>query len=78
MVIYNGTIYTMDETMPVAEAVAIEGGTTVFVGTNREIKKWIGKETEVIDLQGRTMTPGFIESHGHMLSLDHIPSGRDT
>ncbi len=71
MVIYNGTIYTMDATKPVAEAVAVEGGNIVFVGSTREIKKRIGKETEVIDLQGRTMTPGFIESHGHIFSLGH-------
>ncbi len=69
LVIHNGTIYTMEETSPTAEAVAVTGGKIVSVGSNNEIKKMIGKQTEVIDLQGKTMTPGFIESHGHFLSL---------
>lgn len=69
LVIHNGTIYTMDESGPTAEAVAVTDGKIVSVGSNGEIKKLIGKETEVIDLQGKTMTPGFIESHGHILSF---------
>ena len=69
LVIHNGTIYTMDGNSPTVEAVAVTGGKIVSVGSSAEIKKQIGKETEVIDLQGKTMTPGFIESHGHFLSF---------
>ena len=69
LVIHNGTVYTMDKDNPIAEAVAIIDNKIVLVGSNGEIKKLIGKQTEVIDLQGKTMTPGFIESHGHFLSF---------
>lgn len=69
LVIHNGTLYTMEESSPTAEAVAVTGGKIVSVGSNNEIKKMIGKQTEVIDLRGKTMTPGFIESHGHFLSF---------
>ncbi len=71
MVIHRGTIYTMDEKMPTAEAVAVINGQIAFVGSNDEVKGWIGDQTEVIDLEGKTMTPGLIESHGHFMSLGY-------
>ena len=49
---------------PKAEAVAVIGGHIVDVGENAAIESWIGEHTEVIDLQGKTMTPGLIEGHG--------------
>ena len=69
LVIHNGAIYTMDDNNPAAEAVAVTGNKIVSIGSNDEINKMIAKQTEAIDLQGKTMTPGFIESHGHILSL---------
>ena len=67
LVIHNGTIYTMDKTKPVVQAVAVSGGKITFVGSNNDAKSMIGPQTEVLDLQGKTMTPGFIESHGHIM-----------
>ncbi len=69
MVIKNGNIYTVDEAAPKAEAVAVVGGAIAAVGKNATIDPWIGEHTEVIDLQGKTMTPGLIEGHGHFLGM---------
>ncbi len=69
LVIRNGNIYTLDENKPLGEAVAVIDGKIAFVGSDREAKNLIGPQTEVLDLQGKTMIPGFIESHGHIISL---------
>jgi predicted amidohydrolase YtcJ len=69
LVLRNGVIVTVDDAMPEAEAVAIRGHTIVAVGTNAEIERYIGRQTEVIDLQGRLAVPGFIEGHGHFMGL---------
>ena len=55
--------------MPHAEAIAIKGDTIQSVGSNSEIKKLVGENTEVIDLDGKFVMPGFIESHAHFLGL---------
>ena len=69
LVIKNGNIYTVDEANPKAEAVAVSGGVIMALGDNQAIDPWIGENTEVIDLQGKTMTPGLIEGHGHFLGM---------
>jgi predicted amidohydrolase YtcJ len=69
LVLRNGTIYTVDQDRPTAEAVAIRGHTIVAVGTDAEIARFVGRGTEVIDLAGRMAMPGFIEGHGHFMGL---------
>jgi len=69
LVLRNGKIVTVDVKKPEAQALAIRGGLIVAVGTNAEIAPLVGKHTRVIDLAGRLATPGFIEGHGHFLSL---------
>ncbi len=69
MVLRNGTIITVDEALPEAEAMAVRGDRIVAVGSNDAIDAWIGERTEVIDLAGRTAIPGFIEGHGHFLGV---------
>lgn len=71
MIISDGIIYTMDEAKPQAEAVAITNGKIVFVGTSAEVDKYKGENTQMIELKGETMTPGFIESHGHFMGLGY-------
>ncbi|MCX6151298.1 MAG: amidohydrolase [Ignavibacteriales bacterium] len=65
LVLKNGSIYTVDNKRTIAEAVAIKDGKFVYVGTNNEVNKYIGKETKVIDLDKRMVLPGFIDSHCH-------------
>lgn len=69
LVLLNGKITTMDKNLPEAEAIAIEGDTILAVGTNKEIEKLIGDNTEVIELDGKFAMPGFYDSHLHFYSL---------
>src|SRR5690606_19702320 len=56
---------------PVVEAIAIRGDTIVFAGSNNDLRRYIGKDTRIIELEGNTMTPGFIESHGHLMETGY-------
>ncbi|MFZ2324580.1 MAG: amidohydrolase [Ignavibacteriaceae bacterium] len=64
----NGKVYTVNENQPLAEAVFVERNKIVFVGSNEEVKKLIDDKTEVIDLKGKLMLPGFIDDHVHFIS----------
>ena len=61
----NGEIVTMDEAAPTVEAVAVRGDEIVAVGNNAEVGLTAGPGTRVVDLEGRTMTPGFYAPHDH-------------
>lgn len=65
LVLKNGFIYTVDSRRTVAEAVAIKDGKFIYIGSNSEINKYIGKETKVLDLDQRMVLPGFFDSHCH-------------
>lgn len=69
MVIYNGKVVTVDLTMPEANGIVINGDRIDLVGSNTEVKAYIGPETKVIDLQGNLAIPGFIEGHGHFMGI---------
>lgn len=71
LVVQGGVIYTVDEALPTAEAVAVRAGRVVFVGSQADVTRWIGPGTRVIDLNGRVLTPGFIEGHGHLMGLGY-------
>ena len=77
LVLVGGTIYTLDEINPQAEVVAVKGDRIVFVGGSDDADAWIGRHTQVIDLQGKTMTPGLIEGHGHFVELGEGKSQLD-
>jgi len=68
-VLTNGKLVTMDPALPAAEALAARGDKIVAVGTVKEIARYIGPETEVIDLGGQLATPGWIDSHLHFMSI---------
>ena len=65
LVLLNGRIWTGDEARPYAQALAIEGERIVFVGDDFAVGDFIGTDTEQIDLDGRFVTPGFIDNHTH-------------
>ena len=67
----NATVYTMDEAAPTAEAIAIKADTFLFVGSKDEIDNYIGKETKVIDLAGKTLVPGLTEGHAHIMGIGY-------
>ncbi len=67
--VHGGTIYTMEEARPVAEAVLIKDGRIAYVGDLAVARRAASSKTESIDLQGRTALPGFVESHTHPFAL---------
>ena len=67
MVLRNGAIYTVNPNNPWAEAVAIEEGVIVFVGSDAEVEEYIGDNTTVEDLNGRMVMPGIHDVHIHPL-----------
>lgn len=69
LVITGGTIYTMNDAQTTVEAVVVNADTIVFAGSEKEAREWVGEKTKVIDLQGKTMVPGFIEGHGHFMGV---------
>ena len=69
LVLRNGKIITVDDSQPTAQSVAIRGDRLVAVGSDSQIEPFIGPETEVLELGGRLVVPGFIEGHGHFTSL---------
>jgi len=74
LALVNATIITVDDENPRAEALAVRAGRIVAVGTTEEIGRLIGKDTRVIDAQGKTVTPGFIDAHCHpMLAYPFFP-----
>lgn len=71
LIIHGGTIYTADDKQPTVEAVAVNADTIRFAGSLDEARKLQGEKTEMLDLKGATMTPGFIESHGHIMGVGY-------
>lgn len=69
LLLLNGNIYTVAETSERVEALAIRDGRILQLGTTAEITSLQGQDTEVIDLQGQFVMPGFIEGHGHFSGL---------
>ena len=69
LVLLNGRIVTVDSTQPEAQAVAILDDRIIAVGNDSRIRRYVGDETRVIDLEGRLAVPGFIEGHGHFMGL---------
>ncbi len=65
LVALGGRVYTIDDDRPTAEAFAVRGDRFVAVGGTEEIRALAGPETEVLDLRGLTVTPGFIDAHSH-------------
>lgn len=67
LVLYNGSVWTVEPGQPWAEAVAIRQGQIQKVGATEEIKALIGPQTRAMDLKGAFVLPGFIDSHTHFL-----------
>ena len=65
LILINGKIITVDAKDSIAQAIAIREGKILAVGTNEEIRKQAGRDTRIIDLHGRTATPGLIDTHCH-------------
>lgn len=71
LLIHGGSIYTVDSTQTMVEAVATSGDTILFAGSLTEAEKYKNEQTQIINLEGKTMTPGLIEGHGHFMGLGY-------
>jgi len=66
MILMNGNVLTVDSKDSVEEAVAVKDGRILAAGSNRKLKQLIGPSTKQVDLKGKTVTPGLVDSHLHM------------
>jgi hypothetical protein len=64
-VVINARVFTVDEEQPLAEAFAVKGDRFVAVGSSSDIRNMASSSTEIIDAEGMTVTPGFIDAHSH-------------
>jgi len=69
LVVLNANIITMNDRQPRAEALAVKNGRIVYVGSSEEAGKYVGEGTRVIDAEGRTIAPGFIDTHIHLIGF---------
>ena len=65
----GGNIVTLDEKEPRAQAIALADDRVLAVGTDKDIRALAGPGTKVVDLKGRTVTPGLVDAHAHLVSL---------
>ena len=68
LILHNGVIWTVDEKNPTAQAVAIKGGKFIAVGSNEAALKHRGPNTQLVNLQGKFVIPGFNDNHVHFAS----------
>ena len=67
LVLVGGTVWTGSPDQPLAEGIAVSGDTIVAVGSEEQIRPRVGTETRVVELDGRFLMPGFIDTHTHFL-----------
>ncbi|MBM4046968.1 MAG: amidohydrolase family protein, partial [Planctomycetes bacterium] len=73
----NGEFVTLDSRRPRAEALAVRDGRIVAIGSQAEVRAAAGEVGEVVDLGGRTVLPGFIDAHVHMVWTGMAMQGVD-
>ena len=76
LALVNGQVYTIDDAAPQAEAFAVTHGRFIAVGSTDDIRNLIGPNTEVIDAEGMTVTPGFIDTHCHPSGVNELYGAR--
>ncbi|HEY5983688.1 MAG TPA: amidohydrolase family protein, partial [Anaerolineales bacterium] len=74
LIFHNGVVLTMDKAQPTAQAIALAGDKILAVGSNDEILALKTGNTQVIDLQGLTLMPGFVDAHTHLLNELNTPA----
>ena len=72
LVVVNARVYTVDDALPRAAAFAVKRGRFIAVGSNDDIRNLVGPNTDVIDAEGMTVTPGFIDTHSHPSGVNEL------
>ena len=73
LVLRGGKVVTVDGSNTIAEAVAVVGNRIAAVGSNESIETHIGSDTLIVELNGKTLLPGFIDAHGHLAFFARTP-----
>src|SRR5215471_17748299 len=68
LIVTNAKIWTVDQSLPIAQAVAVLGDRIVAVGSSADVDVWRGPRTKVIDAEGKLVLPGFNDAHVHFVS----------
>ncbi len=74
--VISGTVLTVDDAQPTAEAIAVSDGRIVAVGSRADVESWIGPETQTLDTGDGCVMPGLVEAHGHPLMEAIVLSDR--
>jgi predicted amidohydrolase YtcJ len=69
LIVTNARIYTVDDAHPLASALTVRDGRIQFVGSEREALTLRGPSTQMVDAQGKTIVPGIVDAHAHLLGL---------
>jgi predicted amidohydrolase YtcJ len=77
LIFLGGRVHTVDARDTVAQAVAVAGGRIAAVGADADVRALAGPKTEVVELRGRSLLPGFIDAHCHLVSLGMSRSSID-
>lgn len=75
LILYNGEIHTVDKRNSMVQALAIKDGRFIGVGADEEVKKLGDRTTTLIDLKGKTVIPGIVDSHNHIISAGMLLKG---
>ena len=68
LVLTNGKVITLEDAQPEAQAIAVRGDRIAAIGSNADVQRFVSPATEVIDLKGQLVIPGFIEGHAHFMA----------
>ena len=68
VILVGGNVLTADPGRPMAEAIALTGARIRAVGSNEDVRRFAGPKTNIVDLRGRTIIPGLMDAHVHLLT----------
>ena len=77
LIFHNARVWTLDRRGTVAEAVAVGNGRILAVGSSRDVAARVGDGAESVDCEGRTLMPGFVDAHCHLLATAGALTGLD-
>jgi predicted amidohydrolase YtcJ len=72
LVLFNGKIFTADKENSIHHSLAVRDSRIIYVGTNEGVKEYISSDTKTIDLEGKLLLPGFIDSHLHLMGAGRL------
>ena len=72
LVLRGGKVATVDSEFSIHQAIAVKDGRIIFVGADDGVEQLVGRRTRVIELDGKLVTPGMVDAHGHPFNLGNV------